>query len=78
LKKGFEAPTRKLALRYKITWVDWNQQQIPVRFYVLDATDRVTRNGSQVIHDCKVNKFDDIFSSHFFLIYILLLFIDKF
>ncbi|KAK2437923.1 hypothetical protein QL285_022756 [Trifolium repens] len=54
LKKGFEAPTRKLALRYKITWVDWNQQQIPVRFYVLDATDRVTRNGSQVIHDCKV------------------------
>ncbi|CAJ2670450.1 unnamed protein product [Trifolium pratense] len=54
LKKGFEAPTRKLALRYKITWVDWNQQQIPVRFYVLDSTDRVRRNGSQFIHDCQV------------------------
>ncbi|WJX63112.1 hypothetical protein P8452_48035 [Trifolium repens] len=23
-------------------------------FYVLDSTDRVTRNGSHVIHDCKV------------------------
>ncbi|XP_045802336.1 uncharacterized protein LOC123895914 [Trifolium pratense] len=34
LQKDFEAPTRKLALRYKITWVDWNQQQIPLRFYV--------------------------------------------
>ncbi|KAK2399984.1 hypothetical protein QL285_049728 [Trifolium repens] len=53
LKKGFEAPTRKLALRYKITWVDWNQQQIPVRFYILDSTDRVRTNGSQVIHDCQ-------------------------
>jgi hypothetical protein len=78
LKEGFEAPTRKLALRYKITWVDWNQQQIPVRFYVLDSTDRVTRNGSQVIHDCKVNKFMIFFSSHFCLIYFLLLFIYNF
>jgi hypothetical protein len=56
LQKGFEAPTRKLALRYKITWVDWNQQQIPLRFYILDSTDRVRTNGSQFIHDCKVNK----------------------
>lgn len=56
LKKGFEAPTRKLALRYKITWVDWNQQQIPVRFYILDSTDRVRINGSKIIHDCKVSK----------------------
>ncbi|KAK2354436.1 hypothetical protein QL285_091957 [Trifolium repens] len=54
LQKGFEAPTRKLALRYKITWVDWNQQQIPLRFYILDSTDRVRTNGSQFIHDCKV------------------------
>ncbi|CAJ2657002.1 unnamed protein product [Trifolium pratense] len=54
LQKDFEAPTRKLALRYKITWVDWNQQQIPLRFYVLDSTDRVRTNGSQFIHDCQV------------------------
>ncbi|XP_045802359.1 uncharacterized protein LOC123895938 [Trifolium pratense] len=53
LQKDFEAPTRKLALRYKITWVDWNQQQIPLRFYVLDSTDRVRTNGSQFIHDCQ-------------------------
>ncbi|CAL5208245.1 unnamed protein product [Lathyrus oleraceus] len=53
LKKDFEAPTRKLALRYKITWVEWNQQQIPVRFYILDSTDRVRTNGSQIIHDCQ-------------------------
>ncbi|KAI5426441.1 hypothetical protein KIW84_032024 [Lathyrus oleraceus] len=53
LKKDFEAPTRKLALRYKIAWVDWSQQQIPVRFYILDSTDRVRKNGSQIIHDCQ-------------------------
>ncbi|XP_073220915.1 uncharacterized protein, partial [Cicer arietinum] len=53
LRKGFEAPRRKLALRYKVTWVDWDQQQIPVRFYILDSTDRVTTNGSQIIHDCQ-------------------------
>nr|XP_004497966.1 uncharacterized protein LOC101492429 [Cicer arietinum] len=53
LKKGFEAPRRKLAIRYKITWVDWDQHQIPVRFYILDATDRVKKIGSLVIHDCQ-------------------------
>ncbi|XP_073225599.1 uncharacterized protein [Cicer arietinum] len=53
LRNGFEAPRRKLALRYKVTWVDWDQQQIPVRFYILDSTDRVTTNGSQIIHDCQ-------------------------
>jgi hypothetical protein len=66
LKKGFQAPRRKLALRYKITWVDWDQHQIPVRFYVLDSTDRVRTNGSETIHDCLVNKlfkFDFFFNS---------------
>ncbi|KAK2400083.1 hypothetical protein QL285_049814 [Trifolium repens] len=43
---------RKLALRYKITWVDWDQHQIHVRFYVLDSTDHVKTNGSETIHDC--------------------------
>jgi hypothetical protein len=56
LKKGFQAPNRKIALRYKITWVDWDQHQIPVRFYVLDSTDHVRTNGSETIHDCLVNK----------------------
>ncbi|CAI8603245.1 unnamed protein product [Vicia faba] len=53
LKNGFQAPYRKLALRYTITWIDWDQHQIPVRFYVLDSTDRVIINGSEVIHDCQ-------------------------
>ncbi|XP_057451724.1 uncharacterized protein LOC130743489 [Lotus japonicus] len=55
LEKGFQAPTRKFALRYNITWVDWNEFQVPVKFYVLDVTDRVTRNGSQTIHDCQID-----------------------
>ncbi|CAJ2673265.1 unnamed protein product [Trifolium pratense] len=52
LIKGFEAPRRKLALRYKVTWVDWDQHQIPLRFYILDSTDRIRTNGSETIHDC--------------------------
>ncbi|XP_057451718.1 uncharacterized protein LOC130743482 [Lotus japonicus] len=55
LKKGFQAPTRKFSLRYNITWVDWNEFQVPVKFYVLDVTDRVTRNGSQTIHACQID-----------------------
>ncbi|XP_073220729.1 uncharacterized protein [Cicer arietinum] len=51
---GFEAPRRNLALRYKVTWVDWDQQQIPVRFYMFDSTDRVKTIGSQIRHDCQV------------------------
>ncbi|CAI8603109.1 unnamed protein product [Vicia faba] len=47
-----ESRRRKLALRYKVTWVDWDQHQIPVRFYILDSADRVLINGSQIIHDC--------------------------
>ncbi|XP_058782475.1 uncharacterized protein LOC131656947 [Vicia villosa] len=53
LRKGFQAPCRKLALRYTITWVDWDLHQIPVRFYILDSTDRVTIKGSEIIHDCQ-------------------------
>ncbi|KAI5397915.1 hypothetical protein KIW84_063648 [Lathyrus oleraceus] len=52
LEEGFQAPRSNLALRYKITWVDWDQDHIPVRFYVLDSTDRVRTNGSETIHDC--------------------------
>ncbi|XP_024640417.2 uncharacterized protein [Medicago truncatula] len=57
LRKGLPAPRRKLAIRYKIMWVDWNEQQIPVRFYVMDSTDRVKTNGSKTIHDCLTEYF---------------------
>lgn len=61
LRNGFQAPCRKLALRYTITWVDWDLHQIPVRFYILDSTDRITINGSEIIHDCQVNKLFKLF-----------------
>ncbi|KAJ1382716.1 Stress up-regulated Nod 19 [Sesbania bispinosa] len=55
LKKGtHEAPTRRLSIRYKITWVDWDEYLVPVKFYILDSTDRVRRNGTEIIHDCQV------------------------
>ena len=54
LRKGFQAPRRKLALRYKIVWVEWDQQQIHVRFYILDSTDFVITNGFETVHVCPV------------------------
>jgi len=56
MRKVFQAPRRNLSIRYNITWVNWDQHQIPVRFYVLDVTDRVTTNGSETIHNCQVSK----------------------
>ncbi|KAJ1403141.1 Stress up-regulated Nod 19 [Sesbania bispinosa] len=53
LKKGAKAPSRKLSLRYKITWVEWDEHQIPLKFYILDSTDRVRKNGTSTIHDCQ-------------------------
>ncbi|KAK7316768.1 hypothetical protein RJT34_00476 [Clitoria ternatea] len=52
LRKGFQGPTRKVFLRYKIRWVDWDEYQVPVKFYILDSTDKVRSNGSEIIHDC--------------------------
>ncbi|XP_020233565.1 uncharacterized protein LOC109813729 [Cajanus cajan] len=54
LRKGFDGPRRKLSLRYKIRWVDWDEHQFPLKFYILDSTDRVKSNGSTTIHDCQV------------------------
>jgi len=55
LRNGIRGPTRKLSLRYKIKWVDWDEHQVPLKFYILDSTDRVRSNGSTPIHDCQVN-----------------------
>ncbi|XP_061370141.1 uncharacterized protein LOC133312884 [Gastrolobium bilobum] len=54
LREGFQAPTRRIALRYKIRWVDWDKFQVPVKVYILDSTDKVRSNGSKTIHECKV------------------------
>ncbi|XP_047177022.1 uncharacterized protein LOC124844182 [Vigna umbellata] len=53
LRNGFSGPTRKLSLRYKMRWVDWDEHQVPLKFYILDSTDRVISNGSAPIHDCQ-------------------------
>ncbi|BAT97001.1 hypothetical protein VIGAN_09034100 [Vigna angularis var. angularis] len=53
LRNDFRGPTRKLSLSYKISWVDWDEHQAPLKFYILDSTDRVRSNGSTAIHDCQ-------------------------
>jgi len=57
LREDFQGPIRIVSLRYKISWVDWNEYQVPVKVYILDSTDKVKSNGSQIIHDCQVDKF---------------------
>lgn len=59
-REGFQGSKRKVSLRYKISWVDWNEYQVPVKAYILDSTDRVSSNGSKIIHDCLVNKLSKI------------------
>ncbi|CAJ1948027.1 unnamed protein product, partial [Sphenostylis stenocarpa] len=53
LRKSSHGPTRKLFLRYKIRWVDWDEHQVPLKFYILDSTDCVRSNGSTTIHECQ-------------------------
>uniref|UniRef100_A0A0R0I6Q1 Stress up-regulated Nod 19 protein n=1 Tax=Glycine max TaxID=3847 RepID=A0A0R0I6Q1_SOYBN len=50
--EGFQGPRRMVSLRYKISWVDWNIYQIPVKVYILDSTDKVRSNDSKILHDC--------------------------
>jgi len=64
LRNDFRGPTRNLSLRYKIRWVDWDEHQVPLKFYILDSTDRVRSNGSTPIHDCQVY---DLFNTHYTL-----------
>ena len=68
LRNDFHGPTRKLSLRYKIRWVDWDEHQVPLKFYILDSTDRVRSNGSTTIHDCQV---DYLFNINFNINYTL-------
>ncbi|MED6225154.1 hypothetical protein PIB30_090947 [Stylosanthes scabra] len=52
LQKGYnKKQKRRVALKYTISWVDWNQHQVPLKFYILDVTDQVTYNGSEPIHN---------------------------
>jgi len=60
LREDFQGPRRKVSLRYNISWVDWNEYQVPVKVYILDSTDKVRSNGSQIIHDCQVDDFFNI------------------
>ncbi|RZC19295.1 hypothetical protein D0Y65_006205 [Glycine soja] len=53
-KGGFQGSRRMVSFRYKISWVDWNKHQVPVKVYILDSTNRIRSNGSKIIHDCQV------------------------
>ncbi|MED6157393.1 hypothetical protein PIB30_022802 [Stylosanthes scabra] len=56
LQKGYnKKQKRKVALKYTISWVDWDQHQVPLKFYILDVTDQVTYNGTEPIHNCVVS-----------------------
>ncbi|KAK3123939.1 hypothetical protein QOZ80_8AG0638300 [Eleusine coracana subsp. coracana] len=37
---------RKLFLRYNVSWIEWSDAVVPVRIYVLDATDKALLEGS--------------------------------
>ncbi|XP_072061871.1 uncharacterized protein [Arachis hypogaea] len=55
LQQGYNnRQQRKASLKYTVTWVDWDQYQVPIKFYILDVTDQVTYNGSEPIHNCMV------------------------
>ncbi|XP_047169494.1 uncharacterized protein LOC124838031 [Vigna umbellata] len=53
LSEDFQGPRRNVSMRYKISWIDWNENQVPLKVYILDSTDKVRSNGSQIIHDCQ-------------------------
>ncbi|XLS73944.1 hypothetical protein HN51_030809, partial [Arachis hypogaea] len=55
LQKGYKKEQkRNVTLKYTISWVEWDQHQVPLKFYILDVTDQVTYNGSKPIHNCAV------------------------
>ncbi|XP_020208152.1 uncharacterized protein LOC109793096, partial [Cajanus cajan] len=64
LSEGFQGSRRNISLRYKISWVDWSEYQVPVKVYILDSTDKVSSNGSKAIHDCQYT-IPKIFGSDF-------------
>ncbi|MED6225511.1 hypothetical protein PIB30_094429 [Stylosanthes scabra] len=42
LQKGYiKEKKRKASIKYTVTWVDWDQYQVPLKFYILDVTDQV-------------------------------------
>ncbi|KAH1162759.1 hypothetical protein GYH30_001311 [Glycine max] len=67
--EGFQGSKRMVSLRYKISWVDWNIYQIPVKVYTPDSTDRVRSNGSKIIHDCQVDIKHPNGKRRFYIIY---------
>ncbi|XP_073281932.1 uncharacterized protein [Primulina huaijiensis] len=58
LKGGHQGGNRTYYLKYTVRYLDWDTSIVPVRVFVLDVTDIVTKaNSSQGIvyqHDCQV------------------------
>ncbi|KAK9684375.1 hypothetical protein RND81_10G205800 [Saponaria officinalis] len=56
VKKGLEHSPRRLYLRYKLSWVDWDESILPVRIYIFDVTDTwtISEDSTDVKHECQV------------------------
>ncbi|KAL2343691.1 hypothetical protein Fmac_004976 [Flemingia macrophylla] len=53
LREGFEGPKRSLYLRYTFKWVDWDKFVVPLKVYIIDATDTF-RKSKIPEHDCQI------------------------
>ncbi|CAN0920475.1 hypothetical protein LINGRAHAP2_LOCUS32063 [Linum grandiflorum] len=61
VRDGYYAPTRRLRMRYKLTWTEWIPSVVvPVRVYILDITDDIklrvdpSNGGVTAQHDCRI------------------------
>ncbi|KAM0947139.1 putative stress up-regulated Nod 19 [Dioscorea sansibarensis] len=53
VQEGFGGTRRKLYLRYKVTWQDWDNTIVPVKIYIFDVTNTAAEKDGAV-SACKV------------------------
>ncbi|KAK2448322.1 stress up-regulated Nod 19 protein [Trifolium repens] len=59
MRKSFLGPKNNLYLKYTIKWVNWDKFVLPVKIYILDATDHLKisynyKSGMSIMHTCEV------------------------
>ncbi|KAL5564752.1 hypothetical protein UlMin_027916 [Ulmus minor] len=52
VRKGFQGAKRSLYLKYTVEWIDWNDEFVPVKTYILDVTDNFNADSHE--HSCLV------------------------
>lgn len=62
VKEGFRGERRSLYLRYKVTYMEWDESIIPVQIYIFDVTDIWRKadesKGLRDSHHCLVKMFN--------------------